>query len=62
MSYLWLAQDRRLPLNALQIDELKRALDEGSVVLGGCEIGHSVPFWVCMGCRTDFRKLNQKPT
>ena len=40
--------------------ELKKALDEGSVVLGGCEIGASMPFWVCLECRADFRKSERE--
>ena len=40
--------------------QLKKALDDGSAVLGGCEIGASKPFWVCMECRTEFQKSRPK--
>ena len=41
--------------------ELKKALDEGSIVLGGCEIGGTMPEWVCADCTTDFFRSDPGP-
>jgi hypothetical protein len=32
-------------------DELKRKLDEGTVVLGGCVVSGHDPNWQCQDCR-----------
>lgn len=40
--------------------ELRKELDEGSIVLGGCEVGNSMPDWVCTECKTDFLKSDRK--
>ena len=35
---------------------LKKALDVGTVVLGGCEIVDPMPLWKCVDCEADFLK------
>jgi|GEM_PF-4873249 len=62
MPRLRIGQDRNLSLrnSTHYTPELKKALDEGSVVLGGREIGASMPYSVCMDCGTDFRRSERK--
>lgn len=40
--------------------ELEKALDDGSVVLGGCVVSDAMPEWVCTSCKTDFLKSGPK--
>jgi len=35
-------------------EELERKLEDKSLVLGGCVVGHEDPKWQCTGCGKEF--------
>jgi len=37
-------------------EKLKKELDEGKVILGGCCVSNDDPFCACVECKTDFYK------
>ncbi len=39
-------------------DYLRRELDEGSIVLGGCVITDDDPFWACADCGQKIHKVD----
>ncbi len=39
-------------------DDLRKELDEGSVVLGGCVITDDDPFWSCVDCGQKIYKVD----